>query len=113
MSVSLINALRAAETLAAYHRQQAVHRGVEYNIEMAERYYEKDAALIIRDDLLMDFDITPENQAKLLRRHDIATAQAIIGRRVLPEWLGSEQAPRVLEAMAQDIANAMQVARGG
>jgi hypothetical protein len=109
MSVSLINALRAAETLAAFHQQQRAHRGDEYDIEMAERC-EKDAALI--KDVLLDYDITPENQAERLRQHDIATAQAIVEQRVPPKWRASEEAPRVLEALARDIAEALQAARG-
>jgi hypothetical protein len=110
MSVSLINALRAAETLAAFHQQQRAHRGDEYNIEMAERC-EKDAALI--RDVLLDYDITPENQAEVMRKRDVAAAQAIIERRVPPAWRSSDEAPRVLEAMVRDIAGALQTARGG
>jgi len=62
---------------------------------------------------LADGGVTPENQERALRGRDVAAAQAIIGRHVLPEWHGSEQAPRTLEALAQDIADAMQAARGG
>ena len=43
MSIQLMTALHAAETLAAYHRQQGTHRGDEYDVEMAERC-EKDVA---------------------------------------------------------------------
>jgi hypothetical protein len=43
----------------------------------------------------------------------VTAAQAIIGKHVLPEWRAPEAAPRVLEAMAQDIADAMQAARSG
>jgi hypothetical protein len=43
MSVQLITALHAAETLATYHRQQAARHGEEYDVDMAERC-EKDAA---------------------------------------------------------------------
>jgi len=43
---------------------------------------------------------------------DVEAARAIIGRHVLPEWHASEQAPRVFEALAQEIADAMRAARG-
>jgi hypothetical protein len=39
--------------------------------------------------------------------------RAIISKHILPEWRSSEQAPRALEAMAQEIADAMHAARGG
>jgi hypothetical protein len=50
MTITLITALRAAETLAAFHREQVAHRGGDYDVEMAERC-EKDAAHI--KDILM------------------------------------------------------------
>jgi hypothetical protein len=40
----------------------------------------------------------------------VAVAQVIIG--VLPEWRASEQASGVIEAIAQEIADAMQAVRG-
>jgi hypothetical protein len=110
MSVQLITALHAAETLAAYHRQRAAHRGDEYDVEMAERC-EKDVAHLKAE--LMDYGLTPEDHSLVLRQHDGAVAQAIIGRHVLPEWCTSEQAQRVLEAMAQEIAEAMDAVRRG
>jgi hypothetical protein len=62
---------------------------------------------------LVDGGVTIENQDLIMRQRDVAAAQAIIDKHVLPEWRASEAAPRSLEAMAQDIADAMQAARGG
>jgi len=56
--------------------------------------------------------VTPEQQADMLRQRDVATAQAIIDKHIPPGWRASEEAPRILEALAHDIADAMQVARG-
>ena len=48
-----------------------------------------------------------------MREHDVAAAQAVIGRHVLPEWRASDEAPHVFEAMARDIADALEAASGG
>ncbi len=110
MSVPLINALRAAETLAAFHRQQAAHKGDEYDIEMAERC-EKDAALI--QDMLLDYDITPEHEADAMRERDRETAYALIDRHLIMRGIAIEDVPAAREAIARDIANALEAARGG
>jgi hypothetical protein len=110
MPVQLITALHAAETLAAYHRQQATHRGDDYDVEMAERC-EKDIAHLKAE--LMDYGLMPEDHALAPHQHDVAVAQAIIGRHMLPEWRAFEQAPHMLDAMAQEIADAMEAARRG
>jgi hypothetical protein len=62
---------------------------------------------------LADGGVTFENQDLVLRQREVAAAQAIIAKHVLPEWRMSAGAPRALEGMAQDIADAMQAARGG
>jgi hypothetical protein len=110
MSLQLITALHAAETLAAYHRQQAAHRGDDYDVEMAERC-EKDVAHLKAE--LMDYGLPPEDHSRALREHDVAVAQAIIGRHAPPEWRASEKAPGLCEAMAQELAEAMEAVRRG
>jgi hypothetical protein len=112
VTIALFTGLRAAETLAAFHRERAGN----FTGEIRERHL--DMAQRCRDDaegiqrLLYAGGVSPEHEADVLRQRDVAAAQAIIGRHVLPEWRASEQTPRVLEAMAQDIATAMQAARG-
>jgi hypothetical protein len=61
----------------------------------------------------MDYGLTPEDHSLVLREHNVAVAQAIIGRHALPEWRASEHALYVLEAMAQEIAEAMEAVRRG
>jgi hypothetical protein len=50
-----------------------------------------------------------------VRRHDLETAQRIIDRRVIMHGVGmpSDDVPAALIAMARDIAEALQTARGG
>jgi hypothetical protein len=113
MNIMLVTALRAAETLAAYHRQRAdMTRGEvrDYHLDMARRCLD-DSERIKRQ--LADGGVTVENQDLMARQRDVAAAQAIIDKHVLPEWRASEAAPRALEDMAQDIADAMQATRGG
>ena len=113
MTVPLITAMRAAATLAAHHRRLAENStGAtrEHHLEMLQRCL--DDIENIRQQIAAS-GVTPEHQANVLRQRDVVAAQAIIARHVLPEWLASEQAPHALEGMAQDIASAMQEARGG
>jgi hypothetical protein len=112
MTPTLINALHAAETLAAHHRRLAdISTGAtrEYHLDAAER------SLVeienIRRQIAADGGVTPEKQATALHQRDVATAQALIARHVLPEWLVSEQAPRLLGSLVQDIADAIGAAR--
>jgi hypothetical protein len=113
MNIMLVTALHAAETLAAFHRERAdetratVH---DYHQDMARRCLD-DIEHIKRQ--LADGGVTIENQDLVMRQHDVAAAQAIINKHVLPEWRALRETPRALEAMVQDIADAMQAARGG
>ena len=113
MTPTLINTLHAVETLAAHHRRLAnnsIGATREYHLDAAER------SLIeienIRRQIAADGGVTPGNGATALHQRDLATAQALIARHVLPEWIASEQAPRLLGELAQDIANAIGAARG-
>jgi hypothetical protein len=113
MTPTLINTLHAAETLDAHHRRLANNStGAtrEYHLDAAER------SLVeienIRRQIAADGGVTPEIQATALHQRDVATAQALIARHVLPEWLVSEEAPRLLGGLAQDIADAIEAARG-
>ena len=113
MNITLITALHAAETLATYHRERAdmtLGSARDYHLDIAKRCLD-DIGRIKRQ--LADGGVTFENQDLVLRQRDVAAAQAIIAKRVLPEWRMSAGAPRVLEGIAQDIADAMQAARGG
>jgi hypothetical protein len=113
MTPTLINALHAAETLAAHHRRLAngsTGATREYHLDAAQR------SLVeienIRQQIAADGGVTSENQTTALHQRDLAIAQALIARHVLPEWLTSEQAPSLLGALAQDIADAIGAARG-
>jgi hypothetical protein len=113
MTPTLINTLHAAVTLAAHHSRLA------NNSTGATREYHLDAAqrsLVeienIRRQIAADGGVTPENQETALRQRDLATAQTLIARHVLPEWLASEEAPRRLGGLAQDVADAIGAARG-
>ena len=41
------------------------------------------------------------------------SSRRIVAAHLLPEWRASEKAPQAMEAMAQEIADAMQTAKGG
>jgi hypothetical protein len=113
MTPTLINALHAAETLAAHHRRLANNStGAtrEYHLDAAERCLVESEN--IRRQIAADGGVAPENQAAAVHQRDLAIAQALIARHVLPEWLTSEQAPRLLGTLAQDIADAIGAARG-
>jgi hypothetical protein len=112
MTVPLITAMHAAETLAAHHRLLAESStGVtrEYHLEMFQRCLDDIENIRKR---IEAGGTMPDDRAHVSRQRDVATAQAIIARHVLPEWLASEQAPHALEGMSQDIANALAAERG-
>jgi hypothetical protein len=112
MTVQLITALQAAETLAAYH----VGR-IEQTVGLRQTFHDH-----MRRRCLEDIDdikkqpaaggVTAENQARAMRSTDAETAQRIVAH-LPPEWRASEKAPKEMEALAQAIADAMQTARGG
>jgi hypothetical protein len=100
MNIMLVTALHAAETLAVYHLQRAdmtLGAAHDYHLDMARRCLD-DIEHIKRQ--LADGGVTIENQDLVMRQRDVAAAQAVIGKHVLPEWRASEAAPRALEAMA-------------
>jgi hypothetical protein len=113
MIVSLITALQAAETLAAYHRGR-----IEQTLRQRQAYHEqmRRRCLVEIDDIkdqLAAGGVTAEDQAQVVRSRDVEAAQKIIAAYLLPEWRASEKAPQAMEAMARAIADAMQTARGG
>jgi hypothetical protein len=88
MTVLLVTALRAAETLAAFHRQC-----VENNAGEARAYHEvtarrcaEDAERITRE--ILATGVTVENQATAMRRRDLEAAQKIIDRHVIMHGVG-------------------------
>jgi hypothetical protein len=114
MTVLLITALRAAETLATYHRQRAAYSAGEawaYHQDMARRCAE-DAGSITRG--IVAAGLTVENQATVVRSRDMATAQRIIDRHPIMHGLGMalEEVGTARLAMARDIADALAAERG-
>jgi hypothetical protein len=81
MTVLLITALRAAETLTAFHRQRvetaAAGEDRVYHIGMA-RQCADDAERITRE--ILGSGLTVENQATEMRRRDLEKAHRIIDR---------------------------------
>jgi hypothetical protein len=113
MAALLIDALHAAEMLAAHHRRLAdntVGAAREYHLDMLQRCVDDIEKIRQR---IAAGGATPARQDNNLRQRDVATAQSIIARHVLPEWAASEEAQRLLADMAQEIADAIQAARGG
>jgi hypothetical protein len=115
MTVLLITALRAAETLAAFHRHRAgnsLGATREYHLVMAGRCAE-DAEDITRT-IVADGG-TVEHQADAVRRHDLETAQRIIERHPIMHGIGMplDQVAQARVAMARDIADALAAERGG
>jgi hypothetical protein len=112
MTVLLVTALQAAETLAVYHRGR-----VEQTLGFRRAYHEemhRRCQVDIEDikEHLATGGATAEDQARAVRSRDVETAQRIVAVHLLPEWRASENAPQAMEAMAQAIADAMRTARG-
>jgi hypothetical protein len=112
MAVMLITALRAAETLAAFHRQNSMGEARGRHQDMA-RLCADDADTIKRT-IVADGG-TVENQADALRRRDITIAQRIIDRRAILHRLGmaADDVPGAGMAMTWDIADALHGEREG
>jgi hypothetical protein len=115
MTVLLITALRAAETLAKYHRQRAAYSAGEaraYHQDMARRCAE-DAESITRG--IGAAGLTVEDQATVVRSRDMATAQRILDRHPIMHGTGMpvEDVAQARVAMASDIAHALAAERGG
>jgi queuine/archaeosine tRNA-ribosyltransferase len=116
MTVLLITALQAAETLARFHQEQA-----DKMPPGAVQGHQQDMARRCLADIedikghLFAVGATVEHQADALRRHDLETAQRIIDRHVIMHGVGihADDAPAARTAMARDIAEALLAARGG
>ncbi len=115
MTVLLITALRAAETLAAYHRQrvnQTLGAPQAYHQDMAGRcladieYFKRQFAAA---------GATFENQATEMRRRDLETAHRIVERHPIMQGIGMrlDDVAQARVAMARDIADALAAERGG
>jgi hypothetical protein len=115
MSVMLITALRAAETLAAFHLQRA---GKAAGEELADHL---DRAQRCTDDVeritseILAGGLSVENQAAAMRRRDLEAAYKIIDRHPIMHGVGipSDDVPPAKSAMARDIADALAAERGG
>jgi hypothetical protein len=116
MTVLLINALRAAETLASFHQERAdtMPPGAvqDHHQDMARR------CLADLDDIrgnILAASVTVEHQADAVRRRDLEVAHRIIDRHPIMHGVGmpSDDVPAARTAMARDIADAFAEARGG
>jgi hypothetical protein len=116
MTVLLITALHAAETLAKFHQEQADKMppgGVQdHHHDMTRR------CLADVEDIrhqVVGAGVTVEHQADAVRRRDLETALKIIERHPITHGIAmavdAVAAARV--AMARDIADALAAARGG
>jgi hypothetical protein len=108
MHVMLVTALRAAETLAAFHRQCVGNTAGEaraYHEDMARRCAE-DAERCKRG--IEAAAVTVEHQADAMRRRDLTTAQKIIDRHPIMHGveMALEDVGTARQAMARDIADA-------
>lgn len=105
----LVTALHAAETLLTFHVQQVVQMGDErqayhlYRAECCEDDIE-DIRQRLAAEGVTDLD---------MRSRDVTAARRIVARHALPDWQADGRATRVLEGLAQEIADAMEAARGG
>lgn len=110
----LITALRAAETLAAFHRQRTANTAGEarsYHEDMAGRCAE-DAELMTSG--IVASGVTVEDQGEAMRRRDLEAAYRIIDRHPIMHGIGlaAEEVGQARSAMACDIADALAAERG-
>jgi hypothetical protein len=115
MTVLIVTALHAAETLAAFHLQRAENTAGaarEYHLDMARRCTE-DVERSRR--AILAASVTIEHQADVVRQRDMETAQRIIDRHAIMHGMGmsADDVPAARMAMARDIADALRTARGG
>jgi hypothetical protein len=115
MTVPLVTALHAAETLERFHLERVVDscgESGERHFEMAGRCSE-DAESITN--AILATGATVEHQAEAARRCDLETAQRIIDRRPVTCGVGMSAAdvPAARMAMAGEIADALAAERGG
>jgi hypothetical protein len=115
MTVMRVTTLRAAETLAEFHRHRAENTAGEaraYHEDMA-RWYVGETERIKRK--VGASGVTVENQVAAMRRRDLATAQKIIDRHPIMHGVGMpvEEVAQARVAMVSDIADALAAERGG
>jgi hypothetical protein len=114
MTVMLVTALQAAQTLGAFHRERATDTTGDaraHHADMAWRCAE-DVESITR--AILASGVTVENQAAAIRSRDLVTAQRIIDRHPIMHGIGmpvEDVAPARME-MAGDIADALAAERG-
>jgi hypothetical protein len=113
MTVQLITALHAADTLATYHRMSAKNSADDVCAlhQDMERRCSDDAEDIRRK--ISGAGVTVEDQNLALRQRDLPTAQAIIDRHQIMQGVPIGDVQAACEAMARDIAKALLAARGG
>jgi hypothetical protein len=109
MTVMLVTALRAAETLAGFHRQRVESTTGEaraYHEDMA-RHCAEDAERITRG--ILATGVTVENQTSALRHRDLDTSHKIISRHPIMHGTGMpvEHVAQARVAMVSDIADAL------
>jgi hypothetical protein len=131
MTVQLVTALHAAETLATYHRERRENSTGDahaFHEDMDRRC--SDDAEDIRSKIAAGGGVTVEVQDLALRQRDLATAHAIIDRHQMMHGILAsaqiiidrhqtmhgipvEDLMAARTAMARDIADALQAAREG
>jgi hypothetical protein len=114
MTVLLITALRAAETLAAFHRQRIENATVGDRVHHmgVARWCAEDADRITRE--ILAAGLTVEDQATEMRRRDLEKAHRIIDRHPIMQGMGMplEDVAQARVEMARDIADALSAERG-
>jgi hypothetical protein len=113
MTVPLVTALHAAETLATYHRVRAENSAGNaraFHEDMCRRC--SDDAEDMRRKITGD-GVTVEDQELTLHERDLATAQAIIDRHQIMHGIPVADGPAARDATVRDIASALLAARRG
>jgi hypothetical protein len=133
MTILLVTALHAAETLATYHRERAESSAGDaraFHQDMDRRCSDDAEDIKRKITGSAGSGVTVEDQDLALRQRDLATAHAIIDRhQIMHGILASAQTiidrhqmmhgipvedlMAASEAMARDIADALLAARGG
>jgi hypothetical protein len=114
MTVLLITALRAAETLAAFHRQCVENTAAGDQVHHTDMVHwcAEDADRITR--MILAAGSTVEDQATDMRRRDLEKAHRIIDRHPVMQGMGMllEDVAQARVEMARDIADALAAERG-
>lgn len=112
MTIPLITALKAAETLAIFHRERASNEASAYDCEMAVRV----GQTVERIKLAIEAaGVTVDNQAEAVRRRDLEIAMRIIDKHPIMHGRGmpAEEVGQARLDMAGDIADAFEAVREG